>query len=92
MADREALFSDIDFDKVHEDLGFTHAQFRAYAALLNEQRADGWDFLTGSSPSMADIHAFSVPWATRARLPEVNDLLASLLIYSHGKNVSFPIM
>ncbi|MEX2523625.1 MAG: glutathione S-transferase family protein [Gammaproteobacteria bacterium] len=77
LADRKALFSDIDFDAVSADVDYTRAQLRAHAALLNVQLADGRNFLAGSSPSLADIHAFSVPWFTRAGIPEVNDLLAA---------------
>lgn len=75
-ADRRALFPDIDFDTVEMDLPHARSQLRAHAALLNEQLADGRTFLGGDDPSLADIHAFAVPWFTRAAMPEVNSLLA----------------
>jgi glutathione S-transferase len=74
-ADRRALFPDINFDTVNEDLPHARSQLRAHADLLNQQLSDGRNFLLGSLPSLADIHAFSVPWFTRSTMPEVNDLL-----------------
>lgn len=76
LDDRKALFFDVDFEAVSADLEYNRAQLRAHAALLDQQLADGRDFLAGPLPSLADIHAFSVPWVSRAAMPEVNDLLA----------------
>jgi len=76
LADRKDLFFDIDFDAVSRDLDYHRAQLRAHAALLDQQLADGRDYLAGDSPSLADIHAFSVPWVSRAAMPEVNELFA----------------
>ena len=73
--DRRDLFPDINFDTIHEDLPHARSQLRSHADLINQQLADGRDFLGGDAPSLADIHAFSVPWFTRAAMPEVNDLL-----------------
>jgi hypothetical protein len=75
QADRRALFPDINFDNIDQDLPHARSQLRAHAELINNQLADGRSFLLGDSPSLADIHAFSVPWFTRASMPEVNDLL-----------------
>lgn len=74
-ADRRALFPDIDFDTIDESLPHARSKLRAHADLLNQQLSDGSNFLLGGAPSLADIHAFSVPWFTRAAMPEVNDLL-----------------
>lgn len=76
LADRKALFADVDFDAVSADSDYHRAQLRAHAALLDQQLADGRDFLAGPAPSLADIHAFSVPWVSRASMPEVNELFA----------------
>ena len=75
-ADRESLFPDIDFDQAAGNLPHARAQLRALASLLNEQLSDGRRFLAGDAPSLADIHAFSVPWFARAMMPETTDLLA----------------
>ncbi len=74
-ADRRALFPEINFDTIEQELPYARSQLRAHADLINEQLADGRDFLLGDKPTLADIHAFSVPWFTRATMPEVNDLL-----------------
>ncbi len=76
QADRRALFPDINFDTIAEDLPHARSQLRAHAGLMNEQLADGRKFLAGDQPTLADIHAFSVPWFTRAAMPEINELLA----------------
>ncbi|MFT7460667.1 MAG: glutathione S-transferase [Planctomycetota bacterium] len=76
QADRRALFPDINFDTVAEDLPHARSQLRAHAELMNGLLDDGRLFLSGDSPSLADIHAFAIPWFTRASMPEVSDLLA----------------
>lgn len=75
-ADRRALFPDIDFDTVAENLPHARSQLRAHAGLLDQQLSDGRHFLGGNQASMADIHSFSVPWFARASMPEVNELLS----------------
>ncbi len=77
LADRKALFSDINFDNLNSELDHRRAQLRAHAALLDSQLSDGRAFLGGDKASLADIHAFSVPWFTRSSMPEVNELLAN---------------
>ncbi len=73
--DRRALFPHIDFDTIDQDLPYARSQLRAQAQLLNQNLSDGRDFHLGEKPSLADIHAFSVLWFTRASMPEVNELL-----------------
>lgn len=75
-ADRQALFPDIDFAEATAHAPHARSQLRALASLLEEQLADGRRFLGGNAPSLADIHAFSVPWFARAAMPETNELLA----------------
>jgi glutathione S-transferase len=71
--DRQGVFPDIDFDRV--DLDHARAQLRAHAGFVEQQLADGRRFLGGDAPGLFDIHAWTVPWFTRA-LPGVNDLYA----------------
>lgn len=78
LADRKALFSDLDFDLISQDIDHAKAQLRAHASLINEQLSDGRKFLVGDHPSLADIHAFGVTWFARPAMPEVNELLADL--------------
>ena len=75
LADRKALFSDLDFDFIAGDLTYARTQLRAHADLVNTQLSDDRTFLEGDKPSLADIHAFSIPWFARATMPEVNELL-----------------
>jgi len=72
--DRQALFADVDFDKIDRETGHAMAQMRASAALLDAQLADGRAFLSGDRAGLADIQAFSVPWFTRAALPVTEKL------------------
>ncbi|MGL6224952.1 MAG: glutathione S-transferase family protein [Steroidobacteraceae bacterium] len=62
--DRQALFPDIDFATC--DAEHARSQLRAHAALLEDQLADGRAFLAGDAPGLWDIHAWTVPWVTRA--------------------------
>ena len=73
--DRQYLFNDIDFNAAEDNLEHAASQLRAYASLINTQLKDGRAFLEGDKPSLADIHAFSIPWFTRAAMPEINELL-----------------
>lgn len=79
LDDRKALFSDLDFDALSEDIGHARSQLRALAGQLNTQLSDGRLFLEGDKPSLTDIHAFSVPWFARPAMPEVNELLTSFI-------------
>jgi len=74
--DREYLFPDIDFDSVAGDFDHAKAQFRAHAALLARQLADGRPFLGGAKAVLADIQAHPFLWLARGGFPE----LASRLV------------
>jgi glutathione S-transferase len=74
--DRQQLFPDVDFERI--DLEHAKAQLRACAGFVDEQLADGRPFLSGSSPGLLDIHAWTIPWFARTHMPVVNELLADL--------------
>ncbi len=74
--DRQYLFPDIDFGSVNDDFEHAKAQFRAHAALLETQLADGRDFLAGQAAGLADIQAHPFVWLARGAFPE---LAAALL-------------
>jgi glutathione S-transferase len=76
LADRKAVFADLDFDAIAGEVDHARARLRACACALDAQLADGRPFVEGDRPSLADIHAYAVPWFARAAMPEVNDLLA----------------
>jgi glutathione S-transferase len=75
--DRQCLFPDIDFDAV--DAEHARAQLRAHAGFIELQLADGRDFLPGAAPGLFDVHAWTVPWFTRASIPGVDELFASFV-------------
>jgi glutathione S-transferase len=71
--DRQQLFPDVDFDAI--DLPHARSQLQSHAAFVERQLADGRPFLTGAQPGLLDIHAWTVPWFTRA-LPGIGDVYA----------------
>jgi glutathione S-transferase len=72
--DRRGVFPDIDFE--HVDVDHARAQLRVHAGFVEQQLADGRAFLTGDAPGLVDIHAWTVPWFTRA-LPGVAEVYAA---------------
>ncbi|MFZ8983773.1 MAG: glutathione S-transferase family protein [Steroidobacteraceae bacterium] len=73
--DRQYLFPDIDFETVADEAEHAKSQFRAHAALLDQQLA-GSDFLGGSKPGLADVQAYPFTWLARGAFA---DLAAQLL-------------
>jgi glutathione S-transferase len=69
--DREQLFPDIDFAGVGTEAAHWRSQYRAHAALLEQQLADGRAFLGGDAPGLADIHAHPFVAMLRGALPPV---------------------
>lgn len=67
--DREYLFPDIDFDRVGEDVEHAKAQYRAHAALIERQLADGRPFLGGDAAGLADVQAHPFVWLARGGYP-----------------------
>jgi glutathione S-transferase len=74
--DRQRIFPDVDFDGI--DLGHARSQLLAHAGFIEQQLADGRAYLAGAAPGLLDVHAWTVPWFTRASVPGVNELLAPL--------------
>jgi glutathione S-transferase len=74
--DRKAFFNFMDFDRLESDLGHLATQLRAQADLVDQQLADGRDFLLGAELSLADIHAYFPLWMTRANVASAAALLA----------------
>ncbi|HKD21317.1 MAG TPA: glutathione S-transferase family protein [Rhizomicrobium sp.] len=75
---------------------FAKDQWRAHAAFLGEQLADGRAFLQGSAPTVADVHAYLNLWfvknfiaATAAALlkefPAIDAWYARVTAIGHGK-------
>ena len=73
--DREGLFPDVQFDAV--DAEHARSQLRAHAGFVEQQLEDGRRFLAGDAPGLLDVHAWTVPWFTRASIPGADALYAS---------------
>ncbi len=71
MADRRFLFVGFDWENALRDSAHARSQFRAHAALLESQLADGRDFLCGDSPSLVDAHAHPFVWMANVYFPDV---------------------
>ncbi|MGC6512454.1 MAG: glutathione S-transferase family protein [Parvibaculales bacterium] len=69
IEDRRAYFNFLDFDRFGEDAPHFRSQFRAYAALLEEQLAHGQAYLLGDRPEWADINAFFNIWMAGGNIP-----------------------
>jgi Fe2+ transport system protein FeoA len=55
---------------------FAKDQFRAHAAFIAEQLADGRDFVQGAEPTIADVHCYLNIWFAKSFVPQVaNPLL-----------------
>lgn len=76
--DRKAFFNFMDFDTLDEDVPHLHAQLRAQADLVEQQLADGREFLLGAKPGLADVNAWFPLWMTRGNVPSAAEIFAGL--------------
>src|SRR5690242_305033 len=76
VADRKLFFNFMDFSRLEQDVPHMLTQLRANAALLEDQLADGREFLLGGEPGWADITAYFPLWMTRAFVPGADAVLA----------------
>jgi glutathione S-transferase len=76
ISDRKLFFNFMDFTRLEQDVPHMLTQLRANAALLEEQLADGREFLLGGEPGWADITAYFPLWMTRAFVPGADAMLA----------------
>lgn len=70
LADRKYLFGDFDWDGAQHDSLHARSQFRAHAALIERQFADGRAYFGGEAPGLADIQASVFVWMARAYIAE----------------------
>jgi glutathione S-transferase len=80
IADRKQFFSFMDFANLADDVPHMLGQFRANAALIERQLADGRDFLLGARPGWADITAYFPLWMARGFVPSADSILGA---YGH---------
>jgi glutathione S-transferase len=69
--DREELFPDVDFQCAAAGLAHAKSQYRALAALLERQLADGREFLGGAHPGFADAFVHPFVWVMRGSVPAI---------------------
>lgn len=75
IEDRKQFFNFMDFSRLQEDIPHRLGQFRALAALVQEQLADGRHYLLGDTPGWADITAFFPLWMLRGFMPQAAPML-----------------
>lgn len=79
IKDREALSGrPFDTQAMAAAVPYLSDQFRAHAALLSAQLADGRAFLEGAAPGLADATAWYNLWFVRAAFPPATALFADL--------------
>lgn len=76
VSDRKQFFNFMDFDRLECDVPHMLAQLRANASLLEEQLADGREFLLGEQPGWADITCYFPVWMARTFIASSGLLLA----------------
>jgi glutathione S-transferase len=75
VADRKAFFNFMNFDRLEADTPHLLSQLRSNADLLEQQLADGREFLLGERPGWADITGYFPVWMTRTFIPVAAELL-----------------
>ncbi|MEO1240288.1 MAG: glutathione S-transferase [Pseudomonadota bacterium] len=73
--DREDYFTFLDFEKFSQDAPHFRSQFRAHAALIEEQLSDGRSFLCGEAPEWTDIGAYFNVWMAGGNIPSAARML-----------------
>ncbi len=76
VADRKEFFKFMDFSRLTADVPHMLSQLRCNADLLEQQLADGRDYLLGAKPGWADITGYFPVWMARVFVPVSADLLA----------------
>ena len=100
--DRKKMWqTQFDTDSLGPRLAGYRSQLDAHTAFITQQLSDGRPFLTGDSPSWADIHAMWDPWflfrfapneAERAygHLPHIAHWLQRLADIGQGERIEMP--
>ena len=81
--DRKQFFNFMDFSRLEADVPHMLAQLRANADLLEQQLADGREFVFGTEPGWADITSYFPLWMARTFVPSAAPLLAPLVRTAH---------
>jgi glutathione S-transferase len=76
IEDRKQFFNFMDFNRLESDVPHMLTQLRAHGALLEEQLADGREFLLGAEPGWIDVCAYFPTWMSRTFFAQGNVMLA----------------
>lgn len=76
--DRRAYFNFLDFDRFEVDAPHFRSQLRAIARLIDQNLANGRDFLSGSTAGSADIDAYFNIWMARGNIPSSKRLFQDM--------------
>jgi glutathione S-transferase len=79
MQDRREFFSHMNFDSFRARAPHMFGQVLAHATLVEDQLADGRDFLGGARPGLDDATAYYVLWMCRGFVAAMNALLEPYL-------------
>jgi glutathione S-transferase len=75
LKDRSEFFNFMDFSRLQEELPHLYTQILSHIELVEQQLADGRQYLLGAKPGWLDINAYFVIWMLRANVPPINDML-----------------
>jgi glutathione S-transferase len=76
IEDRKQFFNFMDFNRLESDIPHMLTQLRANSALVEEQLADGRNFLLGAEPGWVDVCAYFPTWMSRTFFAQGNEILA----------------
>jgi glutathione S-transferase len=77
LDDRKAFFNFMNFDVLEDEIPHLHSQLRAQADLVEQQLADGREFLLGDAPGLADVNAYFPVWMARGNVPTAGTIFAA---------------
>lgn len=78
IEDRRRMAGSFDTARMREAVPVMREQFRAHLDFIDQQLADGRDFLTGAAPGLADLQPWHVVWFLRMACPQEAGLIDAL--------------
>ena len=85
LDDREDYFRNHDFSAFAANAAHFRAEFRAHAALIDQQLSDGRAFLLGDAPEWFDVNAYFPVWMSAGHIPSANRLLQGFDRLAHWR-------
>jgi len=100
LRDRKQFFNFMDFETLPEQLPHLYGQLLAHAVLVDDQLADGREYLFGARPGWGDICAYFVIWMCRNNVPaaatyfeplaKLNAWADRMSAIGHGRRTEMP--